>query len=466
MELFKNKKTLLLLIFFSFFRSLESETLKPWVPWKSEQNITFVAKWGKQGFTDTDLNFPQGIAVASNGDIYIADTGNHCIKKFTSDGKFIKKCIGKQKSKSAKVQEFITPTGIAVDSLGNIYVTDIGTCYVYKFNSDFSLLTDWRYKGTDSSEWNPSSIAVDGRNNIYITNVLNNEIQKFNSSGKFIEDWGSTGNNEKEFKWPHGISIGNRTRIYVADTFNHRIQRFTSGGSFLCEWGYLGSGKDQMITPRAVTTDGNGNVYVADTGNHRIVVYSQDGRYITSWGQKGSDNGEFRFPQGVAIDTDGSIYVLDTDNHRVQKFKGLAPRTEFRITKKSVQITNLAIADFIGKNVSSSDASIVADFLRTEFVGIGEFNVIDKANMDKLLAEASFQQTGCTTAECAIQIGKILNVTQVIVGSYSKLGNVYYITVNLVDVETGKILKSLDQKVASVSEIRDVCKIIAFRIIE
>ena len=71
---------------------------------------------------------------------------------------------------------------------------------------------------------------------------------------------------------------------------------------------------------------------------------------------------------------------------------------------------NFAVADFAGKNVSQADASIVADFVRTELVNIGQYNVVEKANMDKVLAEASFQQTGCTETGCAVQIGKILNV--------------------------------------------------------
>ncbi|MEW6558039.1 MAG: CsgG/HfaB family protein [Elusimicrobiota bacterium] len=100
---------------------------------------------------------------------------------------------------------------------------------------------------------------------------------------------------------------------------------------------------------------------------------------------------------------------------------------------------NIAVAEFAGKNVSQADASIVADFVRTEFVNIGQYTVIEKANMDKILAEAAFQATGCTEAECAVQIGKILNVKKMVVGSLSKLEGVYYITASVVEVETGEI---------------------------
>lgn len=129
--------------------------------------------------------------------------------------------------------------------------------------------------------------------------------------------------------------------------------------------------------------------------------------------------------------------------------------------RKPGEIINIAVADFSGKNVSQADASIVADFLRTELVQTGIYNVIEKANMDKILAEAAFQQTGCTTSECAVQIGKILNVKQMVVGTLSKLMDTYYITVNLVEVETGKILASFDQEAMSAKELRTACKTLA-----
>jgi len=120
--------------------------------------------------------------------------------------------------------------------------------------------------------------------------------------------------------------------------------------------------------------------------------------------------------------------------------------------------TNLAVAEFIGKNVSQADASIVADFLRTELVNTGMFNVMDRTNMDTVLAEQKFQNSGCTEQECAVEMGKLLNVGQMIVGSLSKLVDSYYITVNLIDVETGKIVASYDSDASSSKELKDACR--------
>ncbi|MEW6555863.1 MAG: CsgG/HfaB family protein [Elusimicrobiota bacterium] len=120
--------------------------------------------------------------------------------------------------------------------------------------------------------------------------------------------------------------------------------------------------------------------------------------------------------------------------------------------------TNLAVADFAGKNVSAADASIVADFLRIELVNTNLYSVVEKGNMDKILAEAQFQLTGCTEAECAVQIGKILNVQRIVVGSLSKLVDVYYITASLIDVETAKILKAEQVEALSARELPEAAK--------
>jgi curli biogenesis system outer membrane secretion channel CsgG len=80
--------------------------------------------------------------------------------------------------------------------------------------------------------------------------------------------------------------------------------------------------------------------------------------------------------------------------------------------------------------------------LRSELVKTRAFNVIERKNMEKVLAEHAFQQTGCTTDECAVKLGRMLNVQRLIVGSFGKLLSSYLVTVRVVDVETGSILFS------------------------
>jgi len=103
---------------------------------------------------------------------------------------------------------------------------------------------------------------------------------------------------------------------------------------------------------------------------------------------------------------------------------------------------NIAVAEFEGRNVSAMDATVVSDLLRTGLVNTEKFNVVDRANMQQILAEQKFQITGCTSQECAVQMGKLLNVQLIVTGAVTKLGGLYVVTAGMVEVGTSKIIKS------------------------
>jgi len=103
---------------------------------------------------------------------------------------------------------------------------------------------------------------------------------------------------------------------------------------------------------------------------------------------------------------------------------------------------NIAVQELAPQGVSASDAAVISDILRSELVRTGAFKVLERTNMEKLLAEHSFQQTGCTTEECAIKLGKMLNVQRMIVGSAGKLLSAYIVSVRVVNVQTGEIMYS------------------------
>jgi len=189
------------------------------LPFKYE----FVTKWGSYGSGDYQFDRPFGVAVDSSGNVYGADTNNHRIMKFTSNGSF----ITKWGSEGSGDYQFILPSGVAVDSSGNVYVAD----------------------------------------------TWNNRIMKFTSNGSFITKWGSYGSGDYQFYLPSGVAVDSSGNVYVADTDNHRIMKFTSNGSFITKWGSYGSGDYQFIYPFGVAVDSSGNVYVADSGNSRIMKF-------------------------------------------------------------------------------------------------------------------------------------------------------------------------------------------------
>ena len=100
---------------------------------------------------------------------------------------------------------------------------------------------------------------------------------------------------------------------------------------------------------------------------------------------------------------------------------------------------NVAILDFKASNTSEADAATNSDFVRSAFVRTGAYSVVDKGNMERILAEQAFQQTGCTESGCAVKLGNLLSVHKVVVGNYSVMDGVKFLTASIVDVETGRI---------------------------
>lgn len=117
------------------------------------------------------------------------------------------------------------------------------------------------------------------------------------------------------------------------------------------------------------------------------------------------------------------------------------------------EIKTIAVIDFDAQNTSQADAAIISDFFRSELVKKECFKVVDKTNMKKILEEQKFQYSGCTDQTCAVQIGKILNVQLMVIGVYSKLEEMRYITANVVDVETGEIIISEKLKFENIKEV-------------
>ena len=99
----------------------------------------------------------------------------------------------------------------------------------------------------------------------------------------------------------------------------------------------------------------------------------------------------------------------------------------------------VAILDLEGRGISALEAATLTDRLRSEMVTVGAFVVVERGQMEMLLEEQGFQQTGCTSAECAVEVGKLLGVQKMITGSIGKLGELYTVDARMFDVQTGEI---------------------------
>ncbi|MEW6557506.1 MAG: 6-bladed beta-propeller [Elusimicrobiota bacterium] len=270
--------------------------------------LEFVTKWGTRGTGDGQFDRPTGVAVDSSGNVYVVDTGNFRIQKFNSNGIFILKW-GSQGSGDG---QFTGPQGITVDKSDNIYITDNNQ--VKKFSSNGTFITKWgSYGWADGQFTNPIGIALDSSGSVYVADTGNHRIQKFSSNGTFILKWGNQGTSDGSFNLAFGgIAIDAFDNIYVTDTWNDRIQKFTSNGIFILKW--------ERGHPRYIAVDLTGNVLTTG-GNNKIEKYTSNGKFIAEFGTAGGENGQFLCISGIAIDSYGNVYIADTDNHRIQKFR-------------------------------------------------------------------------------------------------------------------------------------------------
>ena len=166
----------------------------------------------------------------------------------------------------------------------------------------------------------PGGVAVDSSGNVYVSDTHHDRIRKFTAAGVYLSQWGSHGTKAGCFDYPQGLATDGNGHVYVADTHNNRIQEFNGDGSFVTQWGKYGSKPGEFHAPYSIALDAAGNLFVADAHNDRIQKFSASGGFMGQFGTNGSGPGQFDLPKSVAVDRAGNIYVADTRNKRVQKF--------------------------------------------------------------------------------------------------------------------------------------------------
>jgi sugar lactone lactonase YvrE len=305
--------------------------------------VATLAGSGDYGFADgigTAASFrnPQGIAVDSSGNVYVADSNNYRIRKITPNGT-VTTLAGSGDSGYADgigtAARFKRPGGVAVDSSSNVYVADSFNHRIRKITPNGTVTTlagsgDYGYAdgiGTSASFYYPRGLVVDSSGNVYVADSYNQRIRKITPDGTVTTLAGSDnqayadGNGTAaSFNYPQGVAVDSSGNVYVADTQNQRIRKITPNGTVTT---LAGSGDQsysdglgtaaRLNSPQGVAVDSSGNVYVADSNNYRIRKITPNGTVTTL---AGSDYGygdgigtaaSFRRLQGVAVDSSGNV---------------------------------------------------------------------------------------------------------------------------------------------------------------
>ena len=259
---------------------------------------------------------PWSVAVDRSKDMMVVtEFSGHRVSVFKPDGKQQRSfgCAG------LGLGQFSGPTGVGIDSEGNILVADSYNHRIQKFTSEGVFVRAVGRRGTGPRHFDfPGGIAVDASDMVYVVDSNNHRIQILNSDLGFVSSFGSCGSYEGQFNFPYCIACDGNGNVYVSDSENHRVQVFTSDGEFVRA--FCGSVGGSMERPFGIAVDAKDTVYVSECNNNRVSVFTSEGQFLTSFSSKGRGSGELRRPYGVAVDCSGVVYVCDSDNSRVQAF--------------------------------------------------------------------------------------------------------------------------------------------------
>ena len=215
------------------------------------------------------------------------------------------------------VSSFSSPTGVAVDLLGNIFITDTGNDRVVKCDPEGGFLSEIGGFGWETGQFNrPTYVTTDNGLNVYVVDTQNKRIQRFDHNLNFISTILIKAEGDfSGFGLLEGIAITSSGEIVVSDIEGDFLIKLNSFFEYEKTFGGFGEGEGALRDPLGVFVSQNGDIYVADSQNDRVVVFDAFGNFLKSLGEK-----ILSYPSGVTVSQDQLIYVANTGKNSIVIF--------------------------------------------------------------------------------------------------------------------------------------------------
>jgi DNA-binding beta-propeller fold protein YncE len=283
---------------------------------------TFRREVGIAGTRPGELSAVGSLAVAGDGSLLVADGASNRVVRFDANGALMNSWGGS----GTDVGSFhfgagggnSAAAGGGLAASGNVvYVADTGNDRVQRFTIDGGHGAEIVAPGTLA---NPRGVAVRG-SRMAVADDQHHRIVVFDTGGHVLRTVGTgPGTMPGQLNFPYGVGFDPQGRLFVADDLNHRVVRYSSGPDYpyKARWGSYGTAPGQLAYPRGLAVGSGGSVYVANTGDDRIDVFDRGGGLLRSFGSSGRAAGQFDEPLGVAADASGIRAVTDAVNGRVE----------------------------------------------------------------------------------------------------------------------------------------------------
>ena len=220
--------------------------------------------------------------------------------------------------------------GIAVNTEGQLVVTDNSGHCVYVFDKNGDCLRKTGGKGSNTGEFQyPNGISFLNDNEVLIADSGNYRLQRLNiQTGTVVKSYGKKGRKKGEFSWPIDVTVDDEERIVVTERDNNRIQVMSKEGESIFTFG--DKGPEKLLWPTCCILYQN-RFLVSDAGNHCIKAFDQSGTFLYKFGKEGYQDGKFQTLYDLLLDSSNILLVCDFGNNQVQQFS-----LDGRFTGKSI----------------------------------------------------------------------------------------------------------------------------------